>query len=192
MQKHTGRCPQNCDSNPGLANSKALRLYTGCRGCQYPGNFQTQRGGRSKGNSRLLPYRNAFPSKLIVCVRPGGPEETSAGRAQSTPGSEVFLGTFHSAVLCQMLSSWRAAGDQSVSLSNPYHFPLDKTRCLSTFIIFLQGKIHPKLIPVANLPPFFFSFLLPSPRKPQYTVVYNCKFFWFFCVSCCHSMATDR
>ena len=60
---------------------------------------------------------------------------------------------------------------------------------VSLSFLFLQGKIHPKLTSVANLPPFSsFSF----PLKPQYIVVYSCKFFWFFFVSRCNSMATDR
>ena len=89
-------------------------------------------------------------------------------------------------------------------LAFPY-FPLEVQRertfsismyfCLAIFgsiwwIFFSQGKIRPKLTLVANFPPFFF--LLFSPAKPQYIVGYSCKFFWFFYVSCCHSMATDR
>ena len=38
--------------------------------------------------------------------------------------------------------------------------------------LFLQGKIHPKLKSVTDLPPFS-SF---SPTKPQYIVVHSCKF----------------
>ena len=53
---------------------------------------------------------------------------------------------------------------------------------------FLQGKIHPQLTSVANLPPFLSS---PVPT-PSPIVVYSCKFFWFSYVSCYHSMTTDR
>ena len=53
---------------------------------------------------------------------------------------------------------------------------------------FLLGKICPTLISVASLPFYFF----PSP-KPQHIVVYSsCKSFYFFYVSCHHSMATER
>ena len=55
-------------------------------------------------------------------------------------------------------------------------------------LFFLQGKSHPELMSVANLPlPLFCS------PKSQYIVVYpSCKLFYFFYVSHCHSMSTDR
>ena len=54
--------------------------------------------------------------------------------------------------------------------------------------LYLQGKIHcPKLISVADLPPLFLL-----PRSTPKTPVHNCEFFWFFYMSCRHSMATDR
>ena len=55
------------------------------------------------------------------------------------------------------------------------------------FFSLLQGKICPELTSATSLLPFFWS------PNPQYVVVYaSCKLFWFFYVSHCHSMATDK
>ena len=63
----------------------------------------------------------------------------------------------------------------------------DTTILLENLHFFWQGKIHPALTSVANLPLFF-----SASSKHQCMVVYpSCKSFWFY-VSHQHSMATDR
>ena len=174
--------------NRGWPHGQAVKFT---RSSQVPWGFAGSHPGCRHGTARQAILRwcphiaqpEALTTRIYNSV-PGGFGEKK--KQQKKIGNRCLL-RYQSLKNQKRGVNWCERGKDCTIHKQNHQLLNHQVFCL---FVFCRGRftLSQHLLPISLLC-FFLSF---SPLKPQYVVLGSCKFFWFFYVSRCHSMATDR